>query len=322
MILILIWHSMFPWWNLMFGYVFSFHVALFFFLSWYLFNDIKHNNFWIFFKDKAKRLIIPYFFFNLIFYVYIDIIKTEHHDFYSVLRWTLYWSWLRWNDEIFLLNVSTWFLLALFFTSIFYFVLNKLTKNKLLKLVFLITISIWIHYESIHFREIRLPFSLEPSLMAMLFYWVWHLYKEKISFFVEKIKLIDLLILPVLIYANIYFMSWTNFSTNEYWDNYFRFILSSILGILTWIIIAKNIPKNWILDFLWKNSIIILWMEFLKTRILGWIAMFSFWYVIYERSYLSGTVQVIWTIIALIPIIFFINFFTPFVIWGWWKRKK
>lgn len=321
MILILIWHSMFPNGNLMFWYIFSFHVALFFFLSWYLFNDIKHNNFWVFFKDKIKRLIIPYFFFNLIFYAYIAVIKTEHHSFLSVLKWTLYWSWLRWNDEIFLLNVSTWFLLALFFTSIFYFVLNKLTKNKILKLFFLITISIAVHYESIHFREVRLPFSLEPALMAMLFYWVWHLYKEKISFLVEKIRLIDILILPILIYLNIYFMSWTNFSTNEYWDNYFRFILSSILGIITWIIIAKIIPKNWLLDFLWKNSIIILWMEFLKTRILGWIAMFSFWYIVYERSYLSGSIQVIWTILALIPIIFFINFFTPFVIWGWWKRK-
>lgn len=317
MILILIWHSMFPIGNLLFWYIFSFHVALFFFLSWYLFNDEKHKNFKIFTIDKFKRLIIPYFAFNLIFFIYEKLINTnQNHDFLSILKWTLYWSWLRGNNEIFLLNVSTWFLIALFFTSIFYFLLNRYVKNKNYKIIFLIILSIIIHYLSINFREIRLPFSLEPALMATFFYWVWHIYKQKIAKLIEKINYKYLLILPILFFININFLSWTNFSTNEYWDNYLIFLLSSFLWILTWVIIAKLIPKNWILDFFGKNSIIVLWMEFLKTRVLWVTAMFSSWYIIYERSYLSWSIQVIWTILVLIPIIFFINKFTPFILWN------
>lgn len=317
MILILIWHSMFPIGNLLFWYIFSFHVALFFFLSWYLFNDEKHKNFKIFTIDKFKRLIIPYFAFNLIFFIYEKLINTnQNHDFLSILKWTLYWSWLRGNNEIFLLNVSTWFLIALFFTSIFYFLLNRYVKNKNYKIIFLIILSIIIHYLSINFREIRLPFSLEPALMATFFYWVWHIYKQKIAKLIEKINYKYLLILPILFFININFLSWTNFSTNEYWDNYLIFLFSSFLWILTWIIIAKLIPKNWILDFFGKNSIVVLWMEFLKTRILWVVSMFSSWYIIYERSYLSWSIQVIWTILVLIPIIFFINKFTPFILWN------
>jgi fucose 4-O-acetylase-like acetyltransferase len=121
-------------------------------------------------KERALRLIVPYFFFNIIFYIFILIVKTEEHSFTSVLVGTLYGSWLRGNPEIFLLNVSTWFLIALFLASIFYFLINKFIKNKIHKLIFLIIISIFVYIDSIYFKNLRLPFSLEPALMAVFFY--------------------------------------------------------------------------------------------------------------------------------------------------------
>lgn len=321
MILILIGHSMFPLGNTIFWYVFSFHVALFFFLSGYLFNEKKHTHFWIFTVDKAKRLLIPYVAFNVIFYVFIDIVKTEHHSALSVTKGMLYGSWLRGNDEIFLLNVSTWFLIALFITSIVYFLLTKWIKNKTIRLVLLILISAGVHYESLHYPQIRLPFSLEPALMATFFYGIWHLYKEKINILVEKINAWYWIWVPILIIIHLQFLNGTNFSTNEYGSNYFHFIWSSLLGICTWIIIAKNLRQNWFLDYFWKNSLIILGLEFLKTRVLGVIAMWSLWYVVFERSYLSGSIQVIGTILVLIPLIYIVNTFFPFIL-GNFKTKK
>lgn len=316
-ILIIIWHSLFPNGSLLFWYLFSFHVALFFFLSGYLFNDEKHKSIKYFIKDKAKRLLIPYFAFNIIFFLYERIVKTSvDHGYISAIKWVLYWTWLRWNDEIFLLNVSTWFLVSLFVTSIFYFFVNKYIKNKNLKILFLFLLSIFMHYESLHFANLKLPFSIEASLMASFFYWIWHIYKKEITNFTNKINYKYALLLPILIWLNLYFISWTNFSTNEYWDNYFNFIISSITWISTWIIIAKLTPQNWLLDFFGKNSIIVLWMEFLKTRVLWVIAMFSYWYIIYGRSDLNWVIEVVWTIIVLIPIIFFINKFCPFILWN------
>lgn len=321
MILILIGHSMFPLGNTIFWYVFSFHVALFFFLSGYLFNEKKHTHFLTFSLDKAKRLLIPYIAFNVIFYIFIDIVKTEHHSALSVLKGMLYGSWLRGNDEIFLLNVSTWFLVALFLTSIIYFLLTKWIKNKIFRLLILMILWAGVHYESLHYPNIRLPLSFEPAVMATLFYGVWHLYKEKISLIVEKINAWYLFLVPVLVWIHLHFLNGTNFSTNEYGSNYFHFIGSALLWIWTWIIIAKSIPKNWFLDFFGKNSIIILGLEFLKTRVLGVMAMWSFWYLAFERSYLSGTAQVIGTIIVLIPLIYVVNTFSPYILWNF-KTKK
>lgn len=323
MILILIWHSLFPEWSLLFWYIFSFHVALFFFLSGYLFNDKKHTNVLLFIKEKFKRLIIPYFAFNFIFFIYERIIQTNvSHGYISVLKWILYGTWLRWNDEIFLLNVSTWFLVCLFMVSIFYFCINQYLKNKNVKLLFLFLLSIGMYYESVYFPHLQLALSIEASIMATFFYGIWHMYQSKITHGVEKINNKYILLLPILIGINLYFMTGTNFSTNEYGNNYFHFIISSFVGIFTWTIIAKLIPKNWLLDFLWTNSIIILWMEFLKTRVLWVIAMFSYGYIVYEKSYLNGLIQVIWTVIVLIPMIFFINKFYPFILGNFSSQKK
>lgn len=323
MILIIIWHSLFPNGSLLFWYIFSFHVALFFFLSGYLFNDKKHKNVLLFIKEKFKRLIIPYFAFNFIFFLYERLVHTSvNHGYLSVLKWTLYGTWLRGNDEIFLLNVSTWFLVSLFCTSIIYFFINKIIKNNTFKLLFLIILSISMYYESLHLSYLQLPFSIEASVMATFFYGIWHLYQSKITHIVEKINYKYILLLPILVLINIYFLSGINFSTNEYGNNYFHFIISSFVGIFTWIIISTLIPKNWFLNFLWKNSIIILWMEFLKTRVLWYIVIFSYGYIIRERSDLNGIIQVVWTIIILIPIIFFINKFFPFILGDFTSKKK
>ena len=67
-ILIVMGHSFFPDGSLLVKYLFSFHIILFFFLSWYLFNDEKHKNFIKFMKNKFNRLIIPFIFFNAIMF--------------------------------------------------------------------------------------------------------------------------------------------------------------------------------------------------------------------------------------------------------------
>ena len=119
-----------------------------------------------------------------------------------------------------------------------------------------------------------------------------------------------------MIWINLYFLSGTNFSTNEYGSSYSIFLFSSLLGISTWIIIAKLIPKNFVLEFIGKNSIIILWMEFLKTRILWFSTILYFWYSVLERSYIYGSLQVVLTLLVMVPLIWIINKFFPFILWN------
>lgn len=312
-ILIVLWHCFFPDNSLFIKFLFTFHVWLFFFLSWFLFNSEKHNNLVLFIKNKFYRLIIPFFIFNLImfsFYKTKELMWWEVFfvDIDSFFKWIFYGSYLPNHSEFILTNIPTWFLVSLFVVSIYYFLLNKFIKNRNYRVIILFLISILVYFESKNI-VFRLPFSMEISLMAMLFYGLGHSFKKEISVFVEKINYNYILLVPFLVLFNIYFPSSTNFSTNFYWDNYLFFLLNWFSWIFFVIIISKLIKQNFILDFLWKNSILILGLEWIKFIVLSFVIYLSFWYLEFEKSYLIWFTQLISTILVLTPIIFVINKF-------------
>lgn len=326
-LLIVLWHTIMPEWSIITKYIFSFHVVLFFILSWLLFNEKKHINFNLFFKNKFFRLIIPFFIFNIIFIIISKLEwKFESTRIIDFSVWLFYWDYL-WDNWWYLnntwwfnlANVSTWFLPALFITSIYYFFINKFLKNKYIKLFFLFFISILIFIES-KYTIFRLPWSAEIALMMTSFYWFANIFKIQIFNIVEKINFKHILFLFPIILIHLYFLNSANISTNSYW-NYFLLILNSTLWFITILIIAKNIWKNKFLDFIWKNSIIILGFEWIKVSLIENINFLSFWLIGYQRWYLEWTAQFILTIIFLIPIILIINKYFPFIIWWWYKKK-
>lgn len=335
-ILIVLWHCYFPDNSLFISYIFSFHIILFFFLSGLMFHDKKYIFFWDFLKNKFQRLIIPYVFFNLFMFIIWktkDLLLHENDFsmiFISFIQWIFYGSYLiipdKWNyllipDNSNITNIPTWFLVCLFMVSIIYFFINKYITNRIYRVIFLFIISILIYIESKYFY-FRFPFSLEISFMATLFYWFWHSYKDEIIHFVESINYKYLLLLPILVGINVLLLSNTNinFSSNFYGDNFFTFIWNWFLWTLTFIIIAKNISKNKVLDFFWQNSLIILWFEWIKLSILAIIIKSSFWLLIFEKSYLNWCIQFIAILWVLVPIIYIINWKFSFIIWNFQKK--
>ncbi len=318
-ILIVAWHCYFPDKSLIVKYLFTFHVILFFFLSWYLYNDEKHKDIFKFVKNKFNRLIIPFIMFNLIMFLYFKWKEFIYWDIFfvdldSFIKWILYWSYISNHKEIILTNIPTWFLPSLFMVSIYYFTINKYIKNKYYKTLFLFFISILIYIES-KYITFRLPWSAEISVMATLFYWLWHTYKQGIRKFVDNINYYYLLLIPILVWFNLTFLSLTNFAWNYYWNNYLVFILNWFSWILLALILSKLIKQNFILSFLWKNSLIILWMEWIKFIVLSFVIRFSFNTLIFEKSYFIAFIQLISTFIILIPMIIIINKYFPFLLW-------
>ncbi len=310
-LLIVLGHCFFPDNSLFIKFLFTFHVWLFFFLSWFLFNSEKHIDLFAFIKSKFYRLIIPFFIFNFIMFSFYKIKELTWWevffvDFDSFIKWVFYGAYLPNHREIILTNIPTWFLVSLFLVSIYYFLLNKLIKNRFYRVIILFLISILIYLESKNI-VFRLPFSIEISFMAMLFYGLWHSFKNEISNFVDKINYNYLFLTPFLVLFNIYFPSSTNFSTNFYGNNYILFLLNWFFGIFLVIIVSKLIKKNLILDFLWKNSILILGLEWLKFIVLSLVIYLSFWYLKFEKSYIIWFIQLVSTILFLIPLILSIN---------------
>ncbi|MDQ7023168.1 MAG: acyltransferase family protein [Candidatus Gracilibacteria bacterium] len=282
-LLIVLGHTLMPEGSLLTKYIFSFHVVLFFILSGLLFNETKHINFRLFLKNKFLRLIIPFILFNIIFIIIAKLEgKFEGTRVIDFAVGLFYGDYLGDNGGVFqnggfnLVNISTWFLPALFLTSLYYFGINKFIKNKNKKLVILFLISIIIFIES-KLTIFRLPWSAEIALMMTAFYGFANIFKKEIFNLVEKINIKSMFLLIPIILLHVFLLNSVNISTN-YYGNYLGLILNSLLGFITILIIAKNIGKNKFLDFIGKNSIIILGFEWIKIIIIENINFYHFDY--------------------------------------------
>lgn len=310
-VLIVLWHCYFPTWSVLVQYLFSFHVPLFFFISGLLFDDQKHSNIIKFFKNRFKRLIIPYFIFNIIMYLFLKIFDKSEIWIWSFFQRTLYGNYI-WPDQwLSIINVPTWFLLTLFLVWLYYFLLNKLVKSRLIKVIIIIILSILIFIES-KFVNFRLPWGAEVWLMGLFFYSLAHIFRREINNTVEKINLWYILLVPFLIFTNLLLLNDTNMSTNEY-GNYFLFMINSFLGIYVFVIFSKVLWKNSITTFLGKNTLIILWMEWIKTAIIKYIIVFSMWYLVYEKWYIQGILQWFFTLLSIIFLIFLIEYYRLYI---------
>lgn len=311
-IAIVLGHCNFPKENIFVQYLFSFHVAIFFLISGLLFHDHRYISFKKFIKEKFKRLVIPYFAFNLINYV-IVILGNRKLDvnpsqfIFNTLRGIYIGEGMQ-N----LYNIPTWFLPCLFFVSVYYFLINKYIKNKKVKILVLFLLSIIVYIES-RLAVVRFPLNLEIALMGTLFYGIGHTFNKGITSFAESISKKNLLVVPFIIFLNFIFLNKTNMSAN-YYGNYGKFLICSFLGGLTLLIFSKSFNNIRVLSYLGKNSIIIIGMEWIKTIVLKYFSIVSFGLVKNEFGIATGFIQGILCLIVLIPTIFIIDNYFPFII--------
>ncbi|NDK07802.1 acyltransferase family protein [Candidatus Gracilibacteria bacterium] len=326
-LLIVLGHCKLPDGNLLTSYLFSFHVALFFILSGFLFDENKYTKFTKFFKNRFLRLVIPFFAFNIIYFAINKSIGeyagTTIRDFAIGV---LYGDYLGDNGGIYnntggfnLGNISTWFLLALFTTSFYYFFLHKNTKSKKIKIILAFIFSIIIYIES-KLTSFRFPWGAEIAFMMLLFYSFGNIYKDNIKSFVEKINYKYLFYIIPVIGFHLLFINMTNISMNFY-GNYFLLVLNSLLGFITILVLSKQIGESKILSFFGKNSIIILGFEWIKIFVEKHTDFLTFGLMQFEKSYLFGFTQFLITIVALIPIIYIVNNLFPFILGMGYKHS-
>jgi len=231
--------------------------------------------------------------------------------FENFLRNTLIGNYTGKQDTS-LTNISTWFLPCLFFTGLYYYIIDKYINWKLLKLIIIIMLSVMIFLESKYFQY-RLPLGIDIAFMGLLFYGLGNIFKSEITTIASWVNPKFLLFIPILIAANILFLlNDPNMSTNEY-GNYYKYILGAASGIFTLLIISKVIGKSF-LGFWGTNSIIVLCMEWIKGLAYSLMIILSFHLLTKDRGYLSGSVQFLTCLLLMIPIIFIINRYFYFLI--------
>ncbi len=151
------------------GYLYSFHVPLFFFLSGSTFNADKDPK--IFFGEKAKRILVPYFAFSLISIAVYSVTNLLFNKsglsfgqcLLGMLIGTRSTGLMQWNNPL-------WFLPCLFALLIAAYVIKRfvfLGKDKIKYTVILLALSVGAVIILYHFRFYpSAPFGIIQAVNA------------------------------------------------------------------------------------------------------------------------------------------------------------
>ena len=250
-----------------FNWIFSFHMPLFFIASGMSINIEKYNNFLDFIKRKIKTLLLPYLLFTVIGFIILLIVGINNDI--TIKNMVIE---LIYNTQPELLHMGQlWFLVALFFASIYFYIIEKYVLNKKTKLF---SFLVYIFISIIGFNIIkyiytpniirvpfqRLPFKMDSALTALIFL--------KIGSVMQKYKLVDriskisifkyVLLLIILLISNIltgvYLNGYVNICQCIY-GSYINYYLSSIFGSLFIILLSYKIRNSKIFNYYGKNTL-------------------------------------------------------------------
>lgn len=106
--------------------VYSFHIPLFFFLSGLVYNNAKYTSFVTFVKNRAKRLLLPYFIYSVVTWaIWAAFTYVTHRpcdDFFAPLLQTFI---AQGSGGFLVHNVALWFIPCLFFVELIYYPIGK-----------------------------------------------------------------------------------------------------------------------------------------------------------------------------------------------------
>lgn len=255
--------------------IYSFHMPFFFIISGFLYE--RRENL----KKKIKSILIPYFIFSFISYIYWLLIErnirgSNGNELSLLLNIFL----ARAGDENYIFNVVMWFLPCLLMTQLIYFFMDKNIKNNCMKSIIIFFISL-IGYALSKIKMFRLPFTLDVVCIALLFYFLGHCLKivetklEITKYIKKSTKHSTLFILiSIFLFVSVFLLVSINGTTNmnnmEY-NSYILSIITACLGSLAIIIISVIIEKNSFLEFVGKNTLVIMCIHEPIKRILIFI---------------------------------------------------
>lgn len=229
---------------------YSFHMALFIFISGYFYNSKYEKN--LFGKNgyilkKIKKLVVPYFIWNLIYGILVMLFRKA-----NIVPWgetinikSLFIEpWITGHQ--FILNIPSWFLLSLFLVNIIYILIRKIiNKIRLWNDYIAIIIFFMISMISIYLSKNNIGRMYIPLIRTgffMFFYHLGYIYKTKIE---EKIKINSTIYFLLLIIIQLIVLKLDNKITYVacFMEFNCKFIITPIIvsctGILFWTKISE-----------------------------------------------------------------------------------
>ena len=242
---------------------YSFHMALFAFVSGYFFKDIKCIEF---LKKKTKKLIISYLLWNIIYGIIVNLpcnigLINNNNNF---TLYNIFISLFMSTSNQFKFNVAAWFLISIYFVQLIYFFINKINKKIHINTKYiLLMVSIIIAVIEIEYVKKGLNYGIWYLItricFLMPFYCMGQVYKglEKYDKLNNIAYFIVLLIIQTLLMHKFKNLTY-NLNLLSFKHNYIVYMLASITGIMFWLrvssILEKYIGNNKIINYIGNNT--------------------------------------------------------------------
>ena len=229
---------------------YSFHMTLFIFISWYFYKEINECKLKDYILSKIKKLLIPYFVWNIIYGLIL--LTFKHFDLVEFGdRFNLYSLFVRpWVDgHQFHLNIAAWFILSLFIVNVLYILFRILMKklkiwnDYIFLIIFLIVSIISIKYSK---DSINYMLPLLRTGFFIFFYQFGVVYKKlegklKINNIIKLLIIIIIQLITIKLDSSLsYLVVFMDFGSKYL----FTPIVASITGILFWTIISEMLTPS------------------------------------------------------------------------------
>ena len=214
----------------LYGTIYSFHMPLFFLISGFLMNNGKDIQLKKYYIHKIKRILIPYFYINLIDFFPRTLFPNLVNSKFDIMRVFFYGTKI------------TWFIYTLFMIFIIFPFLEKYILKKDRHYLFGIILILVNYFKLFNNLEI---FSINAVVGYLVYFYIGYIirpiYKNKIINGIWNKNII------FLMFGVIFLV----FSYKSFYLNYFNSIIFALMGILLTLNISLRIKKgNFIYDIL------------------------------------------------------------------------
>lgn len=216
-------------------FVHAFHMPMFFFLAGYCYKKNVGVSFISYTRKKAYSLLVPYFVLGILQFAIWRILKGNSIE--PLLK--LFWI----NTDGLAIAGALWFLTALFFANIIYFLASKYAEGVVLHIVVAIITLMGCGIPLL--TNIRLPFAIDSAMVGVGFIHIGYVFKNSATTIFEKMLHMRwqmLTAVSLLAVISVSFCPSVNMRTANY-GNVIMFWINAILMILVGFNVSQIIEK-------------------------------------------------------------------------------
>ena len=215
------------------GFIYTFHMPFFFFMSGYLFSYSKYPSYMEFVKRRFRQLLVPYVVINMITYLlWLLVLRNVGSDAgEDVGALSPLMAAVTVNATEMVHDVPLWFLAALFMVENLYYLLYRNARYRVVVTLLLLLLAVLNNT----YNTVRLPFCIDISLVALLFYRLGNVMREKGNILFKWY----LFVLSAVVTVTVFMLNGKVAMHANYYNNIFLFIAGGVAGCYSMAYICK-----------------------------------------------------------------------------------